>query len=256
MRCVVLQYAGQPETADAVVPEAPGQAASSHVPSVLQKLLKWGNYAGYGTVSDLPTQHCSSCSSQLQTSADELPWCCETAAAAAYQQHHRAAHVAHWFGRALPPVKPPACLFVGLLVCLAVVSCSCCRLPMTDLMSPVYCREPNLVSALRLLLLLPLRQPVWPSRFIPMKTPLSEEILDSWELPQPPKHRLTVPDLLAAQAAAGRRVGLLLDLSNHDCLYASDVPSSVQVGLVLMRRWRAGVRRAVLACLRQGGAQL
>jgi hypothetical protein len=82
---------------------------------------------------------------------------------------------------------------------------------------------------LLLLLLLLLLQPVWPSRFIPMKTPLSEEILDSWELPEPPKHRLTVPDLLAAQAAAGRRVGLLLDLSNHDCLYASDVPSSVQV---------------------------
>lgn len=112
-------YAGQPETADAVAPEAPGQPASSHVPSVLQKLLKWGNYAGYGT-------------------------------------------------------------------------------------------------------------PVWPSRFVPMKTPLSEQILDSWELPEPPKHRLTVPDLLAAQTAAGRHVGLLLDLSNHDCLYASDVPSSVQ----------------------------
>jgi hypothetical protein len=62
-----------------------------------------------------------------------------------------------------------------------------------------------------------------------MKTPLSEEILDSWELPEPPRHRLTVPDLLAAQAAAGRRVGLLLDLSNHDCLYASDVPGTVQV---------------------------
>jgi hypothetical protein len=104
---------------------------------------------------------------------------------------------------------------------------------------------------LPLLLLLP--QPVWPSRFIPMKTPLSEEILDSWELPQPPKHRLTVPDLLAAQAAAGRRVGLLLDLSNHDCLYASDVPSSVQVG-----RWNGsrGVCSwciALLATLRQGG---
>ncbi|WIA12637.1 hypothetical protein OEZ85_006290 [Tetradesmus obliquus] len=112
-------YAGQPETADAVAPEVPGQPASSHVPSVLQKLLKWGNYAGYGT-------------------------------------------------------------------------------------------------------------PVWPSRFVPMKTPLSEQILDSWELPEPPKHRLTVPDLLAAQTAAGRHVGLLLDLSNHDCLYASDVPSSVQ----------------------------
>jgi hypothetical protein len=48
-----LQYAGQPETADAVAPDAPGEPVSSHVPSVLQKLLKWGNYAGYGTVSGL-----------------------------------------------------------------------------------------------------------------------------------------------------------------------------------------------------------
>jgi hypothetical protein len=51
MHLTCLQYAGQPETADALAPEAPGQPASSHVPSVLQKLLKWGNYAGYGTVS-------------------------------------------------------------------------------------------------------------------------------------------------------------------------------------------------------------
>lgn len=58
-------------------------------------------------------------------------------------------------------------------------------------------------------------EPVWPTRFIPMKTPLSAEILDHWQLPEAPKHRLTVEALLQAQAAAGRRVGLLLDLSNH-----------------------------------------
>ncbi len=49
-------------------------------------------------------------------------------------------------------------------------------------------------------------EPVWPSRFIPMKTPLSQEILDGWQLQQQPKHRLTVQDLLAAQTAAGRCV--------------------------------------------------
>jgi hypothetical protein len=110
--------------------------------------------------------------------------------------------------------------------------------------------EPRHLVTLLLLLLL---QPVWPSRFIPMKTPLSEEILDSWELPQPPKHRLTVPDLLAAQAAAGRRVGLLLDLSNHDCLYARDVPNSVQVWF-----FGAGVQLndgpCLHACSREGAA--
>lgn len=58
-------------------------------------------------------------------------------------------------------------------------------------------------------------EPVWPTKFIPMKTPLSHDILDNWQLPQAPKHRLTVGTLLAAERAAGRRVGLLLDLSNH-----------------------------------------
>lgn len=76
-------------------------------------------------------------------------------------------------------------------------------------------------------------EPVWPSRFIPMKTPLSEEILEGWELPEPPKHRLTVAELLAAQAEAGRHVGLLLDLSNHDCLYACDIPPNVEVCVAL-----------------------
>lgn len=58
-------------------------------------------------------------------------------------------------------------------------------------------------------------EPVAPTRFIPMKTPLSHEILDNWQLPESPKHRLTVQTLLEAQHAAGRRVGLLLDLANH-----------------------------------------
>lgn len=58
-------------------------------------------------------------------------------------------------------------------------------------------------------------EPVWPTNFIPMKTPLSHEILDNWQLPEAPKHRLTVSTLLEAEKAAGRRVGLLLDLSNH-----------------------------------------
>ena len=70
--------------------------------------------------------------------------------------------------------------------------------------------------------------PVAPSRLIPMKTPLAQAILDDWRLPVAPRHRLTVAELLAAQAAAGRRVTLLLDLTNHDCLYDVDVPPGVQ----------------------------
>lgn len=60
--------------------------------------------------------------------------------------------------------------------------------------------------------------PVWPTNFIPMKTPMSNEILDNWSLPEAPRHPLTVPLLLARQAALGREVGLIIDLANHDCL--------------------------------------
>ncbi|KAG2441038.1 hypothetical protein HXX76_003891 [Chlamydomonas incerta] len=70
--------------------------------------------------------------------------------------------------------------------------------------------------------------PVAPTKFVPMKTPLSTEILDSWSLPAQPKHRLTVPQMVADQAAAGRKIGLILDLSNHDCLYTDDIPPDVQ----------------------------
>lgn len=67
-------------------------------------------------------------------------------------------------------------------------------------------------------------EPLGPTRFIPMKTPLSEDILAHWTLPTAPRHRLTVHDLLAAQRAAGRNVGMILDLSNHECLYTADLP--------------------------------
>ena len=60
--------------------------------------------------------------------------------------------------------------------------------------------------------------PVAPTNFIPCKTPMSNEILENWSLQCPPKHALTVPLLLAGQAAAGREVGLIIDLANHDCL--------------------------------------
>jgi protein-tyrosine phosphatase len=66
-------------------------------------------------------------------------------------------------------------------------------------------------------------EPVAPTCFLPMKTPMSREIVASWSLPAPPAHALTLRGLLAAQAAAGRRVGLVVDLANHECLYADDL---------------------------------
>ena len=65
--------------------------------------------------------------------------------------------------------------------------------------------------------------PVAPTSFIPCKTPLSAEILANWSLPQPAEHPLTVASLLEGQAAAGRRVGMILDLSNHATLYRQDL---------------------------------
>jgi alpha-glucan,water dikinase len=60
-----------------------------------------------------------------------------------------------------------------------------------------------------------------------MKTPLSHDILRDWKLMEAPHHSLTVQDLLAAQTASGRHVGLIIDLTNHDCLYEEDVPAEV-----------------------------
>lgn len=65
--------------------------------------------------------------------------------------------------------------------------------------------------------------PVAPTNFIPCKMPLSAEILANWSLPEPPEHGLTVASLLTCQAAAGRRIGMILDLSNHATLYSQDL---------------------------------
>ena len=65
--------------------------------------------------------------------------------------------------------------------------------------------------------------PVGPTHFVPTKTPLSCRILSSWSLPEKPKHELTVPGLLETQRKEGRHVGMILDLSNHESLYAEDL---------------------------------
>ncbi|KAK9817058.1 hypothetical protein WJX72_008938 [[Myrmecia] bisecta] len=68
--------------------------------------------------------------------------------------------------------------------------------------------------------------PVQPTRFIPCKTPLSVSILQNWTLAEEPTYSLTVPQLLKEQQQQGRTVGLILDLSNHDCLYSEDLAAS------------------------------
>lgn len=69
---------------------------------------------------------------------------------------------------------------------------------------------------------------VQPSLFIPMKTPLSQAILDEWTLPEAPKHSLTISSLLQQQHFLHRQVGMVIDLSNHETLYADDLPPFVQ----------------------------
>ena len=70
--------------------------------------------------------------------------------------------------------------------------------------------------------------PVEPTLLIPMKTPLSQTILNSWTLPEKPKHTLSVASLLQTQREHGREVGMILDLSNHALLYGEDLVDGVQ----------------------------
>jgi hypothetical protein len=67
-----------------------------------------------------------------------------------------------------------------------------------------------------------------PTKFIPMKTPMSAEIMSNWSLEQPPTHALTIASLLQAQHQHGREVGMIIDLANHECLYAEDIPSTLE----------------------------
>ena len=68
-------------------------------------------------------------------------------------------------------------------------------------------------------------EPVAPSKFIPMKTPLSPTLLAD---PAAFENVLTLPAFLEAQLKLGRKVGLIIDLSNHDCLYHDGVPADVR----------------------------
>lgn len=68
--------------------------------------------------------------------------------------------------------------------------------------------------------------PVQPTKFLPMKTPMSKEIIEHWSLEHAPKHTLTIEELIDTQERDhGRHVGLIIDLANHDCLYLDDILS-------------------------------
>ncbi|CEF97757.1 Protein-tyrosine phosphatase, active site [Ostreococcus tauri] len=60
------------------------------------------------------------------------------------------------------------------------------------------------------------------TKLIPMKTPLSARYVEDRCA-----HALTMDILLREQRALGREIGLIVDLTNHDCLYEEDVPASV-----------------------------
>lgn len=58
--------------------------------------------------------------------------------------------------------------------------------------------------------------PVGPARFIPLKTPLTNEILQGRQFGS----NFTLREFLDSQKALERKVGMIIDLSNHDCLYS------------------------------------
>jgi len=62
-----------------------------------------------------------------------------------------------------------------------------------------------------------------PTKFVPMKTPLASEILLDWNLESPPRHPLTISLLQEDQECKGRRIGMIIDLSNHETLYGADL---------------------------------
>ncbi|KAK9909851.1 hypothetical protein WJX75_008397 [Coccomyxa subellipsoidea] len=52
---------------------------------------------------------------------------------------------------------------------------------------------------------------------------MSSEIIQNWSLDEPPQHALTIQSLLKEQEERGRTIGLIIDLSNHETLYAEDL---------------------------------
>eukprot|EP00884_Botryococcus_braunii_P013253 jgi/Botrbrau1/21929/Bobra.0249s0053.2 len=64
---------------------------------------------------------------------------------------------------------------------------------------------------------------VLPTRFIPCKTPLATDMIDNWTLEEPPYDPLTVDILIESNLKEGKKIGMILDLSNHPTLYSEDL---------------------------------
>lgn len=77
-------------------------------------------------------------------------------------------------------------------------------------------------------------EPVWPTRFVPMKTPLSSHLLAAHFAPGECAQPLTLPSALSHCARRGLRVGLVINLAAHHCLYAEEVPRDVPMEHVRM----------------------
>ncbi len=54
-----------------------------------------------------------------------------------------------------------------------------------------------------------------------MKTPLGSEILENWNLEEPPRHPLSISIL--QRQLHDKCIGMIIDLSNHDSLYGADL---------------------------------
>eukprot|EP01026_Neomeris_dumetosa_P060245 TRINITY_DN56779_c0_g4_i2.p1 TRINITY_DN56779_c0_g4~~TRINITY_DN56779_c0_g4_i2.p1 ORF type:complete len:335 (-),score=36.89 TRINITY_DN56779_c0_g4_i2:104-1108(-) len=68
---------------------------------------------------------------------------------------------------------------------------------------------------------------VGPTKFIPMKTPFSQEIISSFD-DKVIENRLTVDSMVLEQNKLGREIGMILDVSDHTCLYQQDMPVNIE----------------------------
>ena len=62
------------------------------------------------------------------------------------------------------------------------------------------------------------------TRIVPMKTPLAEKYFQA----DATTFALTISSMLAEQRALGQHIGMIIDLSNHDCLYEGEVPDGIE----------------------------
>eukprot|EP01026_Neomeris_dumetosa_P081092 TRINITY_DN9061_c0_g1_i5.p2 TRINITY_DN9061_c0_g1~~TRINITY_DN9061_c0_g1_i5.p2 ORF type:complete len:396 (-),score=29.91 TRINITY_DN9061_c0_g1_i5:1085-2212(-) len=76
------------------------------------------------------------------------------------------------------------------------------------------------------------------TKFIPMKTPFSSQMMQSIrqnkEYNQQSTNLLTIDCMLNYQKNLGRDVGLILDVSDHMCLYSQDIPNEIEYQQVRM----------------------